>query len=100
MRVSYRSLEFPDVSICTVLVHYQLAHLVCSRPIEPDQSHKETQASTSLTNQSILPRRYRSRQVEVFHYFCIHFLLQVVPLVVGNRLVSGMFDGVLDNFLS
>jgi hypothetical protein len=39
-------------------------------------------------------------QVEVFHYFCIHWLPQLAPIVVGNRLVPGVLDDVLDNFLS
>jgi hypothetical protein len=31
-------------------------------------------------------------QVEVFHYFGNHWLLQLTPVVVGNRLVPDMLD--------
>jgi hypothetical protein len=38
--------------------------------------------------------------VEIFRYFGIHWLLQLTPVVVGNRLVPGVLDCILDNFPS
>jgi hypothetical protein len=35
MRVSYNSMDFPDMYICVVVVHHLLAHLVRSGPIGP-----------------------------------------------------------------
>jgi hypothetical protein len=40
------------------------------------------------------------RQVKVFRYLYIHWLPQLVSIVVGNRLVPGVLDGILDNFSS
>jgi hypothetical protein len=39
-------------------------------------------------------------QVEVFRYLCIHWLAQLMlVVVVGNRLIPGVLDGMLDGML-
>jgi hypothetical protein len=108
VRVSYHSLDVLDMSICVVVVHHPLAHLIRSGPIvlapklgvHAPLAHKIS--SFCILNQSIdfTQKVLVLLKVEDFHYFGIHWLLELTPLVVANQLVPDMLDSIIDNVSS